>query len=267
MVEGDIPSIRFHASLRQGVLHKSATMKMMTDDEQFPPDESSLIKDWEADSVVDKVGTWCNFEWRKSCDIPSLGPEAQVFFGGIEPSDIKQGQLGDCYFLSVLSLLAEKENRVKNLFAMHERTEDGFYTVNMLKTGEWQSVVVDDLFPCDGDEPAFSRANGRELWVLLLEKAWAKKYGSYARIEAGFAENVMHDLTGAPAITVETSEENLWDELVFADASNHIIGASAGSSEESERALKSMGLVAAHAYGLLKVVEFEDQDGNEVRLV
>lgn len=77
----------------------------------------------------------------------------------------------------------------------------------------------------------------------------------------------MHDLTGAPAVTIETQEENLWDELVFADASHYIIGASAGNSEVSELKLKSMGLVAQHAYALLKVLEVEDGDGNTVRLV
>jgi hypothetical protein len=32
----------------------------------------------------------------------------------------------------------------------------------------------------------------------LLEKAWAKIYTSYKRIEAGYPEEPLHDLTGAP---------------------------------------------------------------------
>jgi hypothetical protein len=31
-----------------------------------------------------------------------------------------------------------------------------------------------------------------------LEKAWAKLYTSYKRIEAGYPEETLHDLTGAP---------------------------------------------------------------------
>jgi calpain-15 len=120
----------------------------------------------------------------------------------IEPGDIKQGLLGDCYFLSVLSILAEHPLRIKNLFKSQYRNDQGIYGVKLLNKGEYKEIVVDDYFPCLGGEPAFSKANGRELWVLLLEKAWAKKFGSYERIEAGFAENVMHDLTGAPAFSV-----------------------------------------------------------------
>jgi hypothetical protein len=40
-----------------------------------------------------------------------------------------------------------------------------------------------------------------------LEKAWAKIHGSYERIEAGFAENVLRDLTGAPSEVVHTDDE------------------------------------------------------------
>ena len=39
-------------------------------------------------------------------------------------------------------------------------------------------VVVDDLFPCFPDGgPAYSRNHGNELWVMLLEKAYAKLRG------------------------------------------------------------------------------------------
>lgn len=48
--------------------------------------------------------------------------------------------------------------------------------------GEPNTVVVDDYFPfCERkNDWAFSRSSTeKEIWVLLLEKAWAKIHGSY----------------------------------------------------------------------------------------
>ena len=43
-------------------------------------------------------------EWRRSNEF--LGSNIEVFSGKIEPNDIKQGCLGDCWFLSAISALA-----------------------------------------------------------------------------------------------------------------------------------------------------------------
>ena len=68
----------------------------------------------------------------------------------------------------------------------------------------------DDYFPYDNHRGtwAFSRPSededdkiGRatkEIWVLILEKAWAKVFGSYQRIEAGTAGEAFYPLTGSP---------------------------------------------------------------------
>lgn len=72
---------------------------------------------------------------------------------------------------------------------------------------------MDDFVPTQYDKPAFSNTIGNELWVVLLEKAWAKVHGSYEkieagrrkqpannqRIEAGQAHYTLRDLTGAPS--------------------------------------------------------------------
>lgn len=112
--------------------------------------------------------------------------------------------LGDCYFLSVLSVLSEKPKRITSLFKTKEANKYGAYCMRICKNGQWRDVVVDDSFPCNGDKPAFSQGHGQEMWVLLIEKAWAKLHGSYERVEAGFAESVFRDLTGAPSQGYDT---------------------------------------------------------------
>ena len=71
-------------------------------------------------------------------------------------------------------------------------------------------MYIDDFFPCTGSYggPAFTRANGNEIWVLILEKAWAKIHGSYERIEAGLCRDAFRDLTGAPTKSVLTEAED-----------------------------------------------------------
>jgi len=76
--------------------------------------------------------------------------------------------------------------------------------------------MVDDQIPCtaDGTQPAFSKNHGNELWVILLEKAWAKIHGSYAAIDGGHAHFTMRDLTGAPSYDMNIHEENVFDILL-----------------------------------------------------
>ena len=50
------------------------------------------------------------------------------------------------------------------------------------------TVDMDEYIPFLYNSPAFSKSVDRELWVLLLEKAWAKIYTSYKRTEAGYPE-------------------------------------------------------------------------------
>ena len=39
----------------------------------------------------------------------------RVFANKIEPADIRQGELGNCYFLSVLASMTERAYRVRRL--------------------------------------------------------------------------------------------------------------------------------------------------------
>ena len=73
-----------------------------------------------------------------------------------------------------------------------------YFSVKILYRGKWRAIDIDDYFPFENNGPAFSQTRSNELWVLILEKAWAKIYGSYKQIEAGYPEEALHDLTGAP---------------------------------------------------------------------
>lgn len=77
----------------------------------------------------------------------------------INAHDIEQGALGDCYFLSALSALAEDPKRIRELFLTKETNYAGCYAVQLYVNGEKQTVVVDDQFPFD-DRPE------KDVWAM-----------------------------------------------------------------------------------------------------
>ena len=70
----------------------------------------------------------------------------------------------------------------------------------MTKNGEKVEVVIDDHIPCTAHrQVAFSHSSTHDLWLVLLEKAWAKLHGSYDRIVGGHCHHILRDFTGAPS--------------------------------------------------------------------
>jgi len=186
-------------------------------DQDFPPDESSLSGDWQTLSSKQQT-SWKKFVWRRAEEI--FGKDYDVFLDSIEPNDIKQGQLGDCYLLSSLSSLAERDYLVRKLFQPEIRSDCGLYSIWLNVNGIWTNILIDDYFPCLNGKsgPAFSRGNGNELWVLILEKAYAKVFGSYHAIEGGNPAVALRDLIGAPYENKdEGDEDEMWEYIKVND--------------------------------------------------
>lgn len=79
----------------------------------------------------------------------------------IEPNDILQGSIGDCYFLSAISAIAENDFRIKNLFPNLEINKYGIYMARVLHRGVLTEVVVDDYVPVNEEgEPLFAKPAG-----------------------------------------------------------------------------------------------------------
>ena len=73
----------------------------------------------------------------------------------------------------------------------------------IVKNGEWVEVTTDTRIPygdVDSDMfnfPVYGHAlDKRELWVPLLEKAYAKLHGTYEHIHGGSVCDALVDLTG-----------------------------------------------------------------------
>ena len=98
-------------------------------DNQFPPERESLIADW-ADQSPKTLEDWSKIEWIRADKIKSLynkDEPLKIFQGKIQSNDIMQGALGDFYFLSALSVISEKSERIEKLFATKQVNAEGVF--------------------------------------------------------------------------------------------------------------------------------------------
>jgi calpain-15 len=214
--------------------------------------------------------------WRKPKDYVTV--DYKVFEDVIEPSDIKQGALGDCWFLCALASLAEFPPLIRKLFINGSDCVNsaGVYSLRFCKNGQWTDVIIDEFFPCilDGG-PAYSKCHGNEIWVQLVEKAFAKLHGSYNLIRSGLVYEAMIDLTGAPYEKIYFSDDlvqemivdgSLFKKLIENDMEGNIMSLSTPGEDhftEGDRSIiktneeghLDSGLVPGHAYSLIAVKE------------
>ena len=139
----------------------------------------------------------------------------------------------------------------------------------MFKNGERQTIVIDDHIPCDVDgEPCFSKANGNELWVIILEKAWAKIHSNYERIVGGQAHLTFRDLMGAPSYEFESTDADAFDRIFEGEKRNYAMAAGINPLDaEQAKRINDMGLITEHSYGLISAAVVKDKSGNDVQLV
>jgi calpain-15 len=135
--------------------------------------------------------------------------------------------------------------------------------------------LIDDLLPCFssskspyGFKSAFSQSKGgKEMWVMLLEKAWSKVNGSYENTITGLPSDALKCLTGAPVefYNHEYFGDELWDIIKDSDRLNYIISGSSATDESTQsfegkqgtKDMQGVGLVSDHAYSIISAFEFE----------
>jgi hypothetical protein len=194
-------------------------------------------------------------------------PSCQVFQNDIHPNDINQGSLGNCYFLAVLSTMAERPESVKAVFYTKEVNSAGIYLVYFYLNGIKQPVIVDDFIPVNGNQPAFSSTREDEIWAMLMEKAWAKIQGTYARTVGGLPADAGIHTMGVPGVSIWhdnlNDTEKLWRKIKEADVKQYnLMAGTRGQGEENN----GMGIYGGHAYSLISCHEVETAEGL-VRLV
>jgi hypothetical protein len=237
-------------------------------DQDFPPNNSSVFPTEE--QTIEQLGYLVH--WRR---LPEALSGAKDYSPNeifkpinevkIDPNDVLQGSLGNCWLICVLSAIAEHPALIQRVFLTKKPNKYGLFKMKLCKMARWKVLVIDDYIPCFPlGGPIFATNQNPGYWVMLIEKAFAKLFGNYSRMVKGEFKHAMIDLTGCPAFSFILSKPNvakqidsgeLWNNLKRWKAKNYIL---ACGSKESLTHLASDSAGSNHAFSILKV--FEDQN-------
>jgi hypothetical protein len=137
-----------------------------------------------------------------------------LFVNGPNYGDVIQGQLGDCYFVAAMAGVARFSPQLIQQMAIDNG--DGTFTVRFFHAGVADYVTVDRDLPSTSygtaEYAGFGgqyTSGGNELWVAVIEKAYAQineegwlghaPVNSYAAIDGGYSDLAISQLTGAAA--------------------------------------------------------------------
>lgn len=204
----------------------------------------------------------------------TFGPEGPV------SDDIRQGAMGDCYFLASLASVANKTQAfVQDMIRDHG---DGTYSVRFFKPGGQGEAVwigVDARVPMtDGGAVRYAKPTHMGLeqpvvWVPLMEKAFAKFHDKFPFLEhtkdlkgyegignGGFMGPALEVITGTPYADTGMNQLSYRDLVKLGESANEGAYVAAGTRGDC----RGKGLFGMHAYTVLGLRETDD--GHMIRV-
>ncbi|CAE6515547.1 unnamed protein product, partial [Rhizoctonia solani] len=220
--------------------------------------------------------------------VSQLYEKPSFFIDGANSSDIMQGRLGDCWFLSALAIVSTVEELLEKICVARDE-KVGVYGFIFFRDGVWVDVIIDDLLFTSvpkydqlsrdernlyhGDRDKYNstaRKGGKSLyfakggtenetWVPLIEKAYAKLHGDYRSLDAGFASEGIEDLTGGVASMFHThdilDEDRFWEDELLRVNQDRLFGCYIYNTDESGESELINGLFAGHAYSVIAAIK------------
>lgn len=184
-----------------------------------------------------------------------------MFKDGPAAGDVVQGMLGDCYAMSAFAAVAAQ--MPQKLAEALKDNGDGtftakFYDVSKPKPNEVE-VTIDAQLPTRRGGLQYGKGADRsELWVGLLEKAYAQWKGGYDVVgKGGSAGDVMAALTGNPGGQIPLSpgdEKDIHELLQFSLKDGHALVATT-HGEDQDAIYAGTGIYADHGYTVLGAEE------------
>lgn len=180
----------------------------------------------------------------------------------IDETDVQQGQIGDCYFMSAIAAVAK--NNPESIKKLITAKSDGSYDVKLYaKSGKLalEPTIINvkpDFVTDKNGNLIYADAGDKEIWVMLLEKAYAKMMGGYDDIgEGGFIEAGLEAITGTDSkvyMLVSYTTKQISEVITQAIADKKpITAASEGSGEQEFTTEAGNVIYKGHAYSIEKL--------------
>ncbi|KAK2186212.1 hypothetical protein NP493_210g00025 [Ridgeia piscesae] len=231
-------------------------------DPDFPANDSILFYSDHSDTTYIK--------WARPKDLVPPGKEPHLLVDGLSRDDIKQGILGDCWFLSSCAAVSQHECFMRKIIPDDQPlcgpNYRGIVHFRFWRFGQWTDVYVDDLLPTRNGQMMYAHCEDpTEFWVALIEKAYAKLHGSYEAIEGGQTMAALVDLTGGLAERYELkgADPSMYRHLLRAHKSGAFIACSRKGEWREATMADANGLVSGHAYTVTKVMRVSHRMNDE----
>ncbi|KAL2305891.1 hypothetical protein Nmel_003784 [Mimus melanotis] len=242
----------------QALLESCLKNKRLFTDDTFPAHISSIG----TGALLKKLPR--NLQWKR----PHALHKSPVFYAANRKQlDLCQGLVENCWFLAALGALTFHQDILAAVVPQNqsfERKYAGIFHFRFWHFGEWIDVVVDDRLPVNeaGELLFVSSVYKNVFWGALLEKAYAKLYGSYEDLQIGQVSEALVDFTGGVNTRIKLAEAppDLWAIMTRATYSRSLMGCQ--THLRTTKVLKN-GLVAGHAYTVTGIRKVTCQYGPE----
>lgn len=187
----------------------------------------------------------------------------QLFIDGVDYEDVIQGSIANCYLAAAFSAVAHADPKlISNALTDNQ---DGTYSVRFFERsgGAVKPVTV----TVDGDVPSYSGSgpstygksrDQKELWVSVLEKAYAQWKGGYEAIgNGGRPSDVITAITGkdTPWFSAKYSGEDEIYRRVAAGGSAKVPMTAPTFGKDDGVNYSGTGVSAWHVYTVLGAEE------------
>ncbi|CAJ0570707.1 unnamed protein product, partial [Mesorhabditis spiculigera] len=229
------------------------------EDPEFPAGDRALFYKTPPDQEV---------VWKRPGEIVS---NPQLIVEGHSRFDVKQGALGDCWLLAAVANLTLRDELFYRVCPPDQSFTDnyaGIFHFQFWRYGKWVDVVIDDRLPTVDSELMYMHsADHNEFWSALLEKAYAKVYGSYEALEGGSTVEALEDFTGGLTENFDlrkTPRETILAMMVRGFQMGGMFGCSIAADPEVKEAVRRDGLVMGHAYSITALHTVQTSHGEVV---